>query len=276
MEILDEIYKQLKQEDRKKEYFYVTDLGVCPRKVVMDFGDYKKKPLTNAERLMFHKAESDHREMAMLLNKSNRYSVMKYEMNITEGLPDMWHGRLDCLVYDLQLNEMFPVDWKGTRSLKYRVELPKANHVLQVKCYIWALYQMNYPVTKGKLIYTDRTGSYDGMEYWVSDCNAVEIQNLMNVYQVALNSYMYDKELPDILPRTINKTKDEYYLVPDWQCGYCKYQGLSCEPNMSKNKIAEIKDNKLVMRKGYEEYEKQISDNKVEEDDFIKFCDTGV
>jgi hypothetical protein len=44
---------------------------------------------------------------------------------------------------------------------------------------------------------------------------------------------------------------------------------------MSKNKIAEIKDNKLVMRKGYEEYEKDIVGNKVEEDDFITFCNQG-
>jgi len=275
MEILDEIYKQLKQEDRIKECFYVTDLGVCPRKVIMDFGDYKKKPLTNAERLMFHKAESDHREMATLLNYSNRYSIMKQEMSINDGLPEMWHGRLDCLVYDLQLNEMFPVDWKGTRSLKYQVELPKANHVLQVKCYIWALYQMNYPVNKGKLIYTDRTGSYDGMEFEV-DGDIRELSPLMQVYEVAYRIYEQDKTLPNMLPRIIKQIKDEYYLIPDWQCGYCKYQGLSCKPNMSKNKIAEIKDNKLVMRKGYEEYEKHITSKKVEEDDFITFCNQGV
>src|SRR4030043_1585354 len=100
MKILPEVYKQLDREDRIKTHFYVSDLGTCPKKVIMNFGSYEKKSQTNAEKIMFYKAESDHKSMARLLNKSSRYFIIREEFDISEGLPEMWHGRLDNLVYN--------------------------------------------------------------------------------------------------------------------------------------------------------------------------------
>ena len=286
--ILEEIYKQLDKPERKKEYFYVTDLGSCPRKVIMNFGDYKKKPLTNAEKIMFHKADSDHTQMSRLLNQSDRYSVMKEEYSINDGLPEMWHGRLDCLVYDKGTDEMFPVDWKGTRSLRYQTDLPKQQHVLQLQAYIWALNQMNYPVNRGVIIYVDRSGSYDGLEFDVGGSIRKlrpEMKTLENYYNKSIIKG-YAPILPDMLPREIKKSKNIFNLVPNWQCGYCKYQSLSCEPNMSTNKIAELlPDNEVKIRGGYEEYidtlnellkPKEYTDDKKGFSDFANDVNKGV
>ncbi len=285
--ILPEIYKALDKPDRVKEYFYVTDLGSCPRKVIMNFGEYDKKPLTNAERIMFHKANSDHTQMSRLLNCSDRYSVLKEEYSINAGLPEMWHGRLDCLVYDRDTNEMFPIDWKGTRSLRYQADLPKQQHVLQLQAYIWALNQMNYPVNRGVIIYVDRSGSYEGLEFDVEGSIrelTLEMKTLENYYNKSIIKG-YAPILPDTLPREIKRRKDIFYLEPNWQCNYCKYESLSCKPTISKNKIAEVKDKEfLIIRKGYEEYEetlnelfkpKEYTDNKEGFVDFVNDINKG-
>jgi len=275
MEILNEIYKQLEKEDRPKEYFYVTDLGTCPRKVIMNFGDYKKKPLTNAEKIMFFKADNDNKAMARLLNKSNRFFIIREEFKINDGLPEMWHGRLDNLLYDREEKSISPLDWKGTRSLRYQAELPKPSHVLQIRAYLMALINMQFPVDKGYLIYTDRTGSYEGIEFIIEPDNKSVLAE-MKIYEDYYSKSIIDGYapiLPEILSREIKKVKNEFYLIPNWQCGYCYYQDLSCEPNISKNKIAEIKDNKLKIRKDYLEYEDKLNEliNPKDNDDFYNF-----
>lgn len=281
MQILSEIYKQLEKEDRPKEYFYVTDLGTCPRKVIMNFGDYEKKPLTNAEKIMFFKANSDHKSMARLLNKSNRFFIIREEFNINDGLPKMWHGRLDNLLYDREEKSISPLDWKGTRSLRYQAELPKQSHILQIRAYLMALINMQFPVDRGYLIYTDRTGSYGGVEFIIEPDNESVLEE-MKIYEDWYNNVtkvkhytatITNRTLPPILDREIKQIKNEFYLIPNWQCGYCYYQGLSCKPNISKNKIAEIKDNKLKIRKGYEEYKDKLNEliNPKDNGDFYNF-----
>ena len=286
MKILNEIYKQLDRPDRTKEYFYVTDLGTCPRKVIMNFGSYEKKPQTNAEKIMFYKAENDHRAMARLLNKSDRFFIIREEFSINEGLPEMWHGRLDNLIYDKEDKSISPLDWKGTRSLKYQLELPKQSHISQLRSYLMALINMQFPTDKGYIIYTDRTGSYEGVEFiiepdndsvltemkiyedWFENCIGETI--LSNKIRTTLDNrldtlklreeIMAENNLPPILDRSIKQIKNEFYLNPSWQCDYCYYQNLSCHPNMSKNKIAEIKDDKLKIRKEYLEYEDKLNE----------------
>ncbi|GAH35352.1 unnamed protein product, partial [marine sediment metagenome] len=147
---------------------------------------------------------------------------------------------------------------------------------------------MNYDCHKGILIYSDRTGSYEGIEFVIEPDNE-SVLSAMEVYEGTFNKAyegvkqtaktgdiikfnngigfddngnilytnvkLHKDSLPSILPREIKQIKNEFYLIPNWQCGYCYYQGLSCKPNMSKNKIAEIKDDKLKIRKGYLEYE---------------------
>jgi len=284
LKVLDEIYKNLLKKDRDKTSFYVTDLGMCPRKVIMNFGDYEKKPLTNGEKLMFYKAENDHQALIRLLDNSENLFVLKGEFNISSGLPNMWRGRLDCLIYDNENKCIFPVDWKGTRSLRYGADLPKPKDVLQIRTYIMALQNMGFPTDYGELVYTDRTGSYEGAEFVVKPDNQL-ILNEMKIYEEyykkaiqpktddTINTEIIEYNLPPILDREIKQIKNEFYLIPNWQCSYCYYQGISCKPNMSKNKIAETRDDKLVIRKGYEEYEDRL--NKLlnlNEDDFYNFC----
>jgi len=289
MEILNEIYKQLQKPDRIKTHFYVTDLGTCPKKVIMNFGSYEKKPQTNAEKIMFHKAENDHRAMARLLNKSNKFFIIREEFSINDGLPEMWHGRLDNLIYDRENKSISPLDWKGTRSLKYQLELPKQSHILQIRAYLMALINMQFPTDRGYLIYTDRTGSYEGLEFIIEPDNDSVLAE-MKIYEDCYDKFNYqidylskgglEKELekyhstlPPILEREIKQIKNEFYLIPNWQCSYCYYQDLSCKPNISKNKIAEIKDDKLKIRKEYLEYKDKLNEiiNPKDDKDFYNF-----
>ena len=152
---------------------------------------------------------------------------------------------------------------------------------------------MHFPVDKGYLIYSDRTGSYEGIEFEILPDNEsvlAEMKRYEKYYDLVffpdrtLNNVI-EFNFPPILDRDIKqiktqKSKDvtkpshnEFYLTPNWQCDYCYYQNLSCNPNMSKNKIAEIKDNRLVIRKDYGEYEDRLNNiiNPKDDNDFYKF-----
>ena len=116
---------------------------------------------------------------------------------------------------------------------------------------------MEYDVSKGKVVYVDRSGSCEGIECLIEPNN--EMENEFAMYEKYYLDYIDHDILPPMMDREIKQSKNIFNLVPNWQCGYCKYQGLSCNPNMSTNKIAEMKDDVLVIRKGCEEYQETLN-----------------
>lgn len=293
-DLLPLIYGSLVRDYVKvKSHFYCTDIGSCPRKVVMSFydKDFKTERASAAARMMFLKAENDHSANAGILDKaSNSVAVLKREMRITEGLPPMWSGRIDCIVLDVrqQIAKLAVIDWKGTRSLTWTSDLPKSSHVAQIRCYLMALNKMNYKMTEGKLIYQDRSGSTEGLEFWVQEDN-LSVLNEMVKYEKSLSytigrdiatfdgvttGMLYEKpgyleRLPDRLPREIKKTGNEFFMVPNWQCGYCAYKEHACKPNMRKTKVAELIPDPdgptlnpilVSMRKGFEKYKSMVDE----------------
>lgn len=261
MAIKEEIYSLLEKEERTKEYLYVTDIGSCPKKVMMGFGKYEKKPLSPQEKLMFDIADFLHYKVMLLLKDSNRFVVIKNEYKLNDGLPTLWHGRCDDILFDLNDKKFLILEIKSTRGFVKNMELPKNNHEIQTKIYINALRKMHWNIDCGILIYFDRSGSNEPQEYpinYIPDIDDDLINNKFNIYEQYYTEYKQYKVLPEILSRVIKRTKNEFKLVPNWQCDLCKFRGLSCYPDLRINKIAEIKNSKLIIRKDYEQYENDI------------------
>ncbi|MCJ7570692.1 MAG: hypothetical protein MUO82_02280 [Candidatus Thermoplasmatota archaeon] len=276
MQILNEIYKQLyfERENRIKTHLYVTDLGFCPRRVMMDFGDFEKRDFTKQELYMFKKSKQQEVDFEKMLERSDNFFVLKHNLKLDDGLPPLWHGELDFFLYDREDKEFEPLEYKSSRSFKYPEYLPKRENVFQTKAYIYALKNMfpNLNIKRGILFYDDRSGSNLPLEFLID--NTDDLINEMKIYE----DWHLKSILPPILEREIKQTKNEFYLIPNWQCGiYCKYHDLSCKPNMSKNKIAEIKDDKLVIRKDYFEYEDKLNEiiDPKDDKDFYNFCKRG-
>lgn len=276
--IAGEIFKQLQREKRKKKNFYVTDLGKCPRKVIMDFGDYEKKPLTDSELLMFGFADYIHVKLTSLIKKSNKYAVIAEELSVNEGLPEQWHGRLDTLLFDLEDKIFLPIEWKSTRSFVTNMDLPKNQHYYQVLAYLYALNRMGYEVETGIILYVDRTGSNKPIECVVVRDDD-EFTDMCVTYNNYLATYLDKKILPEMLPRELKNYKSGLYLHPNWQCQYCHFQDISCKPNMSKNKIGNITNGKLIKGRNWGRYEDEVDRgelnkllNPEEIEDFGEYC----
>lgn len=245
IDIINEITEQLKRETRKKEYFYVTDIGKCKRKICLDFKGAPKKDLTTGEMFMFDDADESHKNLAKRVGMIKGIAVIENEMNITEGLPSMWHGRLDSLCFDIPAKEFFVIDFKGTRAFRKGVDLPKQDHIYQIKSYLFALRNMGIKAEKGLLFYKDRTGSCAPMIFEVD--YDPEIINVFKEYEDVYEIFNATNELPEILPREFKLKRNEIKLVPNWQCSYCKYQGISCKPIMSENKVADVQGSELII-----------------------------
>lgn len=265
--LVEEICKQLEREDRVKEYFYVTDLGKCPRKVIMDFGDFKKKPLTESELLMFKFADYIHERVTSLLRKSDRFVVAANELSLNGGLPNFWHGRCDALLFDLHDRIFIPLEIKSTRAFRYTSDFPKPEHIMQINAYMFALITMGYDTQRGIILYVDRSGSNKPLEFKIPyDENILhEFKKYEELYK---KHFETELTLPPVMAREIKKVRNTLYLVPSWQCDYCHYQGLSCNPNMSKNKLGELTKEGFKKSRDYGKFADEIDQNKLNK--FIK------
>ncbi len=280
--IVDEIKKQLYSEDRKKECFYVTDLGTCLRKMVLDFIGAEKKPWTAQELYMFKKSKDQQDKFAEMLRGTDNYFLLKEELVINDGLPDGWHGRLDFLVYDLNDKHFKPIEYKSSRSFGNPEHLPRPENVLQTKAYIAAtrFMYLEFNIKKGILFYDDRSGSNLPLEFGIDNLDGLDDE--MALCEKAYLGYTEHDIMPDFLPREIKLRNygKIFYLEPNYMCdGYCKYSGVSCKPDLSKTKLADVKDGILVIRKGYEEYESAMLEmmkpkdfKDIDTDSFGEFC----
>jgi len=271
MKLLDEIYKQLFSSDGYKTHFYASDLGFCPRRVIMDFGNFDKRDFAKQELYMFKKSKQQEVDFGKTLKGSDNFFVLKHNLKIDAGLPKLWHGELDFFIYDIEDKEFEPLEYKSSRSFKYPEYLPKRENVLQTKAYIYALANM-FPelnINRGILFYDDRSGSNLPLEFLIDNTDDLleEMSKYERWYHESIiidgdgEIRVMEYNLPPMLERDIKQIKNEFYLIPNWQCGvYCRYFNKFCKPNVSKNKIAEIKDDKLKVRKGYEEYTDKLNE----------------
>ena len=197
---------------------HCSSLGMCHRKVVMDYYKFPKKEHQLTTLLMFEGGNHFHRMVQAWIRNSARFMCLAEEFNVTEGLPKPITGKLDTVFQDITTGEIILADVKTAMPnmfKNYMDMLPKENHIIQVSAYAKGYQAMGYKYDKLAIMYFDRAGSNKPLIYFVEPYK--DIDKLMDSYILAQLRYEQDRIMPERLQGK------------SWECDYCDYMNVSCE-----------------------------------------------
>jgi CRISPR-associated protein Cas4 len=210
-------YLQMKKEvesDRRgdKTYYFVTDFGSCPRKVVYSMMNKEAEPFSNHSLFVFANGDSFHKRMCDWLREMEILVAEEYPFKTENG---RIHGRIDSIV---QMNEKKTVvEFKSinNRGFKY-LKRPKTQHVIQVQLYLWFLKHFDDKHCDiddcGRIIYEDKDEQYHKefpIEY--------SPQIVADVFQLVS---FFDRHLDE------GTVPTRFFSDSDWQCKYCQYHDV--------------------------------------------------
>ncbi len=247
--ITTSIVNVLRRESKDKNALWVSDIGKCRRMIWYSWQNIPKQEKIDEVILKLNLGNFIHEGLSNTLAQTTDFNVLKVEWSdVSEGLPFGMRGRLDVLLMDNKLsNEIYPIDWKSVMNFKYQTNFPKMRDVYQLQLYIEGLIKFYPDIKRGKIIYVDKAGAQKPVEVWVNR-NVKIIDKVKNEY-VCLKDM---KEPPQQLEREyeMGDKNCSIYIAPNWQCKLCDYATM-CEPNTSRNKVANIVDGQLQIRKDY-------------------------
>ena len=221
-------YMQNSNDSKDDEGYYssgihCSSLGMCKRKVVMEYYKFDRQEHNLPTLLMFDIGNHVHRVVQKWMSKSDRFELIYEEFNVTDGLPKPFSGKLDMLFRDKVSDEVVLADIKTAMPLmfkQYMSSLPKENHIIQLSAYARGLDNLGIKYDKLAMMYFDRAGSNKPLIYFVEPYK--DIDKLMDEYILAQLRYEQDKILPERLDALFNKESA-------WECSYCNFNNISCE-----------------------------------------------
>ncbi len=223
--LLDDFYRHMLDCNAVKDnegYYsngiHCSQLGMCKRKVVMDYFKFERKQYGLPTLLQFEGGNHFHDIVKNWVRSSKRFKILHEEFNITKGLPEPITGRLDIVFKDTVTNLIILSDVKTAmpnQFKQYMDTLPKENHRIQITSYGYGYKNMGFNYDKLAIMYFDRAGSNKPLIYFIEPYTTIE--SLFNYYIDAIHNYELNKRLPD---RLKGKT---------WECDYCDFKDVSCE-----------------------------------------------
>ena len=228
--MLLDFYSYMQHENTNKDtdgYYskgiHCSSLGMCKRKVVMEYYNFDKKEHNLPTLLQFDIGNHVHRVVQKWMSKSSRFKLIHEEYNVTEGLPKPITGKFDMLFKDTITGVIILADIKTAMPLMFKQyidSLPKENHIIQLSAYARGLDNLGIKYDKLAMMYFDRAGSNQPLIYFVEPYK--EIDNLMAEYILAQLRYEQDRIMPERIDALFNKEDA-------WQCSYCDFNNISCE-----------------------------------------------
>jgi len=245
----------------------LSRLGLCIRQTCLKMSQAPMRDIPMEEeedtQRMFH--------IAKMIEASFTDSFMKdgilfgYQPRMSDALPEGLGGIADFLIFKKGHFGIVEMKTVQPQAMQYRKNYPKEHHKLQARGYCVACNNLGINVEEYCVYYVSRGGRLRPMTFWFDYNKAEEaaVVNVMNETLLAWRKCQDTGKYPEQHERDMevkwNKEKKKYeiFLKPHWGCSYCDWAGVSCQPNMSRNKVGEYSKKKLTLRKDYEEYEKQ-------------------
>ncbi len=228
-DLLDDFYTyMLDCNDAKDIDYYSTgihcsSLGMCKRKVVMDYFKFEKKPCGLTTLLMFEGGNRFHSMVQTWIRNSKRFKLLHENFIVTPGLPKPITGKLDVVFQDTITELVILADVKTAMPnmfKQYMDSLPKENHQIQLTSYGSGLTKLGIHYDLLALMYFDRAGSNKPLIYFIEPYP--DIEHLFDEYILAQLRYEQDKILPPRLDNVLDKGQA-------WECDYCDFNTISCE-----------------------------------------------
>jgi hypothetical protein len=229
-DLLDDFYNYMIDNNNAKDeegYYssgiHCSQLGMCKRKIVMDYFKFERKQYGLPTLLQFEGGNHFHEIVQTWIRNSKRFKLLHENFIVTPGLPKPITGKLDVVFQDTVTNLIILADVKTAMPLMFKQfihTLPKENHIIQVTSYGEGLTKLGIHYDLLAVMYFDRAGSNKPLIYIVEPYP--DIKELFKDYILAVMLYEHEKILPPRLDDVLDKSQS-------WECGYCDFLNISCE-----------------------------------------------
>ncbi|MFP4045690.1 MAG: CRISPR-associated protein Cas4 [Candidatus Aenigmatarchaeota archaeon] len=206
-ERIDEFY-QKDEEQRERDYFYVSEAADCKRKIYFKMKGVPKEPLEPVVRRKFERGDQIHQGLVSVLYSLGLATASEIE------IPDdsLFHGRADAIVSVDGENYVVEIKSASPYSFK-KADEPKESWHRQLQ-----LYLHYFGMEKG-IILVECKGTQKLKEFVVERDEELIEKILKNFKE------LQEKVKNDVIPSKPDKSNWSYN-----KCKYCKYQ-VVCEDN---------------------------------------------
>lgn len=202
IERLEEYFRR-EETVRERDYFYVTDVGKCPRQIYYSVKGFPKPPLDGQTARRLAVGDDFHRRIVQAL-----YSLgiaVAAEVPIPPN--PLFHGRADAIVSLEGKNYVVEIKTVHPYNFDQMVATPRRDHYLQLQ-----LYLHYFDIPQG-IILAENKANQELREF-VVERDQDEIRKVLSTFE-RLHEVIF---LLDLLPPIPDKSDWEYD-----QCRYCSY-----------------------------------------------------
>jgi hypothetical protein len=270
--VFNEYCRRELNKDWNPKNFHSSMLGKCPRANVFQMAE--------AEKLEQTKAQVQAKNQTFLLgllaedvvvnSMADRRWLLGHNTRVPNDKHPKWTGTNDITIqvpkYGMGVVEVKSVH---PNAFNYQDNFPYEHNVLQMLFYLYGWKNGGFPCNMGALFYMSRGGGAEPLEFWyqANESNEMRLEAAIKEVEDAWCDFVENGELPPILDRQekfkYDKKKAAWalYLEPNWWCKTrCDYAGAACDPNLSTNKVLEIREGQTAFRAEYKEY--KVKDRK--------------
>lgn len=185
---------------RERAYFYVSDVGKCPRALYFHFKNVPGEEPDPRLLRVFEEGDYTHRRlMSVLLSLG---VVQAVEIHTPSN--DLIHGRADAVI--TLDNEPYILELKSSAGFKFRkLEEPRKKHVEQIQ-----LYMHYFNIPQGIILYENKNTQH--LKEFRVDYDEELVEGLIKNFE-----FLREQIEKEIVPE---KPED----IKDWQCRYCEYR----------------------------------------------------
>lgn len=190
------------------------------------------------------------------------------EVDVTMGLPALWTGRADYLIWDdeQQLFQLYDLKTIKGEGVKWLGDSPKEEHVWQVSAYLHALLDMGIPVSASRafVYYLPMNPvmgeSVEPVLIPFTPLDYADVQKRMRIVEDSLEKPLvdYPNGTQKIFKNKVMGVED-VKVVPHWTSQFCPYPEECGCADQRPFKIGHYRsDGVYIPRKGYEDWEVEV------------------
>lgn len=199
IELLEEFFKR-DEPYRERDYFYVSEVGKCPRQIFYTVKGFPRPPLDGQTARRLAVGEDAHRRLVQAL-----YSlgvVVAAEVPIPPG--SLFHGRADAIVSLGGKNYVVEIKTVHPYNFDQMAISPRRDHYLQLQ-----LYLHYFQIPQG-IILAENKATQELREFLV-ELDRLEVNRVLAEFEALRELIFLRGELPPLPDKS------------DWEYDQCKY-----------------------------------------------------
>jgi len=199
IELLEE-YFQREEPHRERDYFYVSEVGKCPRQIFYTVKGFPRPPLDGQTARKLAVGEDAHRRIVQALYGLG--IVVAAEVPIPEGA--LFHGRADAIVSLSGKNYVVEIKTVHPYNFDQMAIAPRRDHYLQLQ-----LYLHYFGIPQG-IILAENKATQELREFLV-ELDRAEVGRVLSEFERLRELIFVRGELPPLPDKS------------DWEYDQCKY-----------------------------------------------------